>query len=83
MTIAEYDIPNAAASRDRWPFSVSVLIPAMNEGATIGSYPLFRDGRNGANFVIRATDGNIVDKCAEELADGLRAMGREAVDGGI
>jgi molybdenum cofactor synthesis domain-containing protein len=54
-----------------------------HEGVTIGSYPLFREGRAGANFVIRATDGHIVDMCAEELVAGLRALGREAIDGGI
>ena len=36
MTIVEADLPEVAASPRRWPFSVSVIIPAMNEGKTIG-----------------------------------------------
>src|SRR6266508_6021098 len=36
MTIIEADLPQIAPSPGGWPFSVSVVIPAMNEGATIG-----------------------------------------------
>ncbi|MBK9712962.1 MAG: glycosyltransferase family 2 protein [Kouleothrix sp.] len=36
MTIVEADIPQVAPAPVRWPFSVSVVIPAMNEGETIG-----------------------------------------------
>jgi glycosyltransferase involved in cell wall biosynthesis len=36
MTIAEAELPEIAAQPDRWPFSVSVIIPAMNEAETIG-----------------------------------------------
>lgn len=53
------------------------------EGVSIGSYPFFRDGRVGANFVVRATDPAIVDHCIAVLAAGLEARGLEAVDGGI
>ncbi|MEI9849662.1 MAG: molybdopterin-binding protein [Sphingomonas sp.] len=53
------------------------------DGVTIGSYPLFREGRTGANFVIRATSRAVVDACADAVADGLRALGREPVEGGI
>ena len=53
------------------------------DGVTIGSYPFFREGRTGANFVVRATDQAVVDACADALAEGLRAEGYEAVDGGI
>ena len=70
--IAESEVAELLAATER-----------AHPGVAIGSYPLFRDGRNGANFVIRATDGNIVDICTEELAAGLRALGREAIDGGI
>jgi molybdenum cofactor synthesis domain-containing protein len=52
-------------------------------GVAIGSYPFFRDGRVGANFVVRATAQAVVDACAEDLLAGLRAAGREAVEGGI
>lgn len=36
MSIVEADIPQVAPAPVRWPFSVSVVIPAMNEGETIG-----------------------------------------------
>ncbi len=53
------------------------------EGVSIGSYPFFRDGRVGANFVVRSTDTAVIDECLEEIAQGIRAAGREAVPGGI
>jgi molybdenum cofactor synthesis domain-containing protein len=52
-------------------------------GCQIGSYPFFREGRVGANFVIRSTDQDRLDRCAEALAAALGEAGREAVDGGI
>lgn len=54
-----------------------------HEGVAIGSYPFFREGRTGANFVVRATDPALVDACIAALDQGLRAMGREPVEGGI
>ncbi|WHU00736.1 molybdopterin-binding protein [Sphingomonas sp. NIBR02145] len=54
-----------------------------HEGVSIGSYPFFRDGRIGANFVVRATEQGVLDACAEDLIAGLAAKGLEAVDGGI
>ncbi|WP_342249286.1 competence/damage-inducible protein A [Sphingomonas sp. OTU376] len=54
-----------------------------HEGVAIGSYPFFRDGRIGANFVVRATEQGVLDACAEDLIAGLAAKGLEAVDGGI
>jgi molybdenum cofactor synthesis domain-containing protein len=50
---------------------------------SIGSYPFFRDGRVGANFVIRSTDAALLEQCAQALSAGLTALGREAVRGGI
>jgi molybdenum cofactor synthesis domain-containing protein len=52
-------------------------------GVAIGSYPFFRDGRTGANFVVRATEQALVDATVEALIEGLRGAGREPVDGGI
>jgi molybdenum cofactor synthesis domain-containing protein len=49
----------------------------------IGSYPFFRDGKAGANFVIRSDDQVALDACAEALRAGLEAMGKEVVDGGV
>lgn len=55
----------------------------VHEGCQIGSYPFFREGRVGANFVVRSTDAAMLDTCVEALVAGLRALGREAVPGGI
>ena len=49
----------------------------------IGSYPFFKDGRVGANFVIRSTDEAALDSCCEDLARTLEAAGREVVRGSI
>jgi molybdopterin-biosynthesis enzyme MoeA-like protein len=52
-------------------------------GVSIGSYPFFRDGKTGANFVVRATDQALVDACVEDLRARLEAAGYAAVNGGI
>ena len=49
----------------------------------IGSYPFFRDGRVGANFVIRSPDEAALDACEADLAERLAAAGREVAKGGI
>ena len=54
-----------------------------NEGCVIGSYPFFREGRVGANFVVRSVEAAQLEACCEALVTGLRALGREAVAGGI
>ena len=54
-----------------------------HEGCVIGSYPFFREGRVGANFVVRSVDAARLDECSEALVTGLRALGREAIPGGI
>ncbi len=52
-------------------------------GVQIGSYPFFREGRVGANFVIRSTDADVLAQCARALTEALDEIGREPVDGGI
>ena len=52
-------------------------------GVSIGSYPFFREGRVGANFVVRATDQALLDTCANALTAALKAQGRSPSDGGI
>ncbi|UYY59787.1 competence/damage-inducible protein A [Sphingomonas sp. S2-65] len=52
-------------------------------GVSIGSYPFFREGRVGANFVVRATDQGMLDACADALLAALEAQGRAPVEGGI
>ena len=54
-----------------------------NEGCVIGSYPFFREGRVGANFVVRSVDAARLEACCDALVVGLRALGREAVPGGV
>jgi molybdenum cofactor synthesis domain-containing protein len=56
---------------------------AAHPGVAIGSYPFFRDGRYGANFVIRSEDGELAQRTGSELAERLRAAGYEPVEGGI
>jgi molybdenum cofactor synthesis domain-containing protein len=52
-------------------------------GCQIGSYPLFRDGRGGANFVIRSTDEDRLEACRADLLARLQAAGRDVVEQGI
>jgi molybdenum cofactor synthesis domain-containing protein len=54
-----------------------------HEGCVIGSYPFFREGRVGANFVVRSTDLTSLETCSAALATKLAALGREVVAGGI
>ena len=49
----------------------------------IGSYPFFREGRVGANFVIRSVSADAIAACGAAIESGLRASGREPVPGGI
>jgi molybdenum cofactor synthesis domain-containing protein len=49
----------------------------------IGSYPFWRDGKSGANFVIRSTNAEELAACVRELARALEAMDRPAYPGGI
>ena len=56
---------------------------AANPGVAIGSYPFFKDGRYGANFVIRSEDGQLARSTGDQLLDRLREAGYEPVDGGI
>lgn len=52
-------------------------------GVAIGSYPFFKEGRYGSNFVIRSEDGELAERTARDLAQGLRDAGYEPVAGGI
>ena len=52
-------------------------------GCQIGSYPLFKEGNAGANFVIRSTDAEALAACREQLVERLACDGREPVREGI
>ncbi len=54
-----------------------------SDGCSIGSYPFFREGRVGANFVIRSTDAAKAEACAADVGAKLAALGYESVPGGI
>jgi molybdenum cofactor synthesis domain-containing protein len=56
---------------------------AANPGVAIGSYPFFRDGGYGANFVVRSENGELARRTSDELAERLRNAGYEPVEGGI
>jgi molybdopterin-biosynthesis enzyme MoeA-like protein len=58
-------------------------IEKAHAGCQIGSYPFFREGKVGANFVVRTIDPHMLNLCTEALKAALVAMGREAFDGGI
>lgn len=56
---------------------------AANPGVAIGSYPFFKDGRYGANFVIRSENEQLALDTGTELSRRLREAGYEPVEGGI
>ncbi|PEQ12808.1 competence/damage-inducible protein A [Novosphingobium sp. PC22D] len=49
----------------------------------IGSYPFWREGKTGANFVIRSVDAEDLAACSRALMAGLEAIDRPAFPGGI
>ena len=53
------------------------------EGISIGSYPFFKEGRVGSNFVVRSEDKDRAQAVADELADKLAGVGYNPVAGGI
>ena len=52
-------------------------------GCQIGSYPFYREGRAGANFVVRGIDKAALDACLADLAVRLYEAGQGCVSGGI
>lgn len=54
-----------------------------NPGVAIGSYPFFKEGRYGANFVIRSESEELANRTGEQLAERLRDAGFEPIEGGI
>lgn len=59
------------------------VVERAHDGAQIGSYPFWRDGLTGANFVVRSVDRMVLDACAMALIAALEADGIAAVDGEI
>ncbi len=56
---------------------------AAHSGVAIGSYPFFKDGRYGANFVMRSDDGDLATQTAMDLQRRLEEAGFEPFPGGI
>ena len=53
------------------------------EGISIGSYPFFKEGRVGSNFVVRSEDEQKARAVADDLASKLADVGFDPVYGGI
>ena len=58
-------------------------VERTHQGVSVGSYPFFRAGKVGANFVVRSEDMGLANDAAEAIAAGLRGLGYEVVEGGI
>jgi molybdenum cofactor synthesis domain-containing protein len=56
---------------------------ASTEGIAIGSYPFFKEGRVGSNFVVRSEDEALAEAVAAGLAEKLAEAGYAPVMGGI
>jgi molybdopterin-biosynthesis enzyme MoeA-like protein len=54
-----------------------------HDGCQIGSYPFFREGRVGSNFVIRSTEHSAMDGCADALVQALEQLGHAVTIDGI
>ena len=58
-------------------------VEKAHENCQIGSYPFFREGKVGSNFVVRSTDRAALDACMAALCDGLEQQGFAFTHGGI
>ena len=58
-------------------------VEKAHENCQIGSYPFFREGKVGANFVIRSTQEEDLKSCVDSLCDGLPTNGYDFTPGGI
>jgi len=58
-------------------------VEQAHANCSIGSYPFFRDGKVGANFVIRSTDPADLQSCVDTLCEALGDAGRDFTPGGI
>jgi molybdenum cofactor synthesis domain-containing protein len=58
-------------------------VEKAHQDCQIGSYPFFREGRVGANFVVRSTSAEDLKSCVDSLCDGLATAGFDFTPGGI
>jgi len=54
-----------------------------NDGVSIGSYPFFKQGKVGGNFVVRSEDEALARLVSEKLGRDLEAAGYAVSEGGI
>ena len=62
---------------------VAVLLKQVQDeypGVSIGSYPFYRDGAFGADFVVRSEDGALAQRCADELRKRLEGAGIDLIE---
>ena len=59
------------------------LTEAAHPTCQIGSYPFFREGRVGANFVVRSVSADDLKRCCDSLTENLCANGQTVISGGI
>ena len=58
-------------------------VEKAHENCQIGSYPFFREGKIGANFVIRSTSRDVLESAVDTLCEALAETGRDFTPGGI
>lgn len=58
-------------------------VEKAHEDCQIGSYPFFREGKVGANFVIRSTEAEDLASAVHTLCDALATAGFDFTPGGI
>jgi molybdenum cofactor synthesis domain-containing protein len=58
-------------------------VEKANDGVAIGSYPFFKEGRVGSNFVVRSEDERLATAVASELGEALAVAGYPPVAGGV
>ncbi len=63
--------------------SLLLEVEQAHENCQIGSYPFFREGKVGSNFVIRSTDNEALQSCFDTLCEGLAENGWDFTPGGI
>jgi molybdenum cofactor synthesis domain-containing protein len=71
----------AAWTQESRAADVLARVEKANDGVQIGSYPFWREGQTGANFVIRSTDPGQLAVVAAQLMDGLTQIGITPIDG--
>ncbi len=58
-------------------------VEKAHDDCQIGSYPFFREGRIGANFVIRSTSDEVLQSAVDTLCEALGEEGYDFTPGGI